>query len=113
ERLWLEDAARVPPDLEGLLPPAHARELARLASDLEEVFGGPQDVEWCIYEGRVHLVQSRPITSTATPARASGTDEALQGLTPVLTGVAASPGVGSGPVHLVFNIQDARILERG
>src|SRR5207302_6821664 len=32
---------------------------------------------------------------------------------PVLTGVAASPGFGSGQVRLVFNIEQALALERG
>jgi pyruvate,water dikinase len=30
---------------------------------LESVFGGPQDVEWCISLGEVLLLQSRPITT--------------------------------------------------
>jgi pyruvate, water dikinase len=30
---------------------------------LEEFFGKPQDVEWCIREGKLFLLQSRPITT--------------------------------------------------
>ena len=32
------------------------------------LFGSPQDVEWCVLDGRIHLLQSRPIT-TLGPAR--------------------------------------------
>ena len=42
--------------------------LARLALDLEERFGFPQDVEWAIDEaGTTWIVQSRAITATASP----------------------------------------------
>lgn len=112
DRLWLESPERVPDDLEGLLAVVHARELARLARDLQEMFGGPQDVEWVIYEEAVHLVQSRPITAWFSGAPA-GPAADVEGLSPALTGVAASPGVGAGPVHLVFNIDQALALERG
>jgi pyruvate,water dikinase len=44
----------------------HAEELAQLAElgrRLEEHFGGPQDVEWAIADGKVYLLQSRPVTT--------------------------------------------------
>ncbi|WP_116451839.1 PEP/pyruvate-binding domain-containing protein [Blastococcus litoris] len=40
------------------------RALARLAERTAEVFGGPQDVEWAFdEEGRLRLLQSRPVTA--------------------------------------------------
>jgi pyruvate,water dikinase len=36
--------------------------IARLAVQAEEHFGSPQDVEWAVSGGRVHLLQSRPVT---------------------------------------------------
>src|SRR5205807_1096299 len=70
-----------------------------------------QDVEWCIHGGAVHVVQSRPITAAGPPTGgpAVGTD----GAEPVLVGTGASPGAGSGRVHLVFNIEQALRLQRG
>ncbi len=42
--------------------------LARLARSLHRLFGGPQDVEWAIdRDGRLLLLQSRPITSAVAP----------------------------------------------
>ncbi len=47
-----------------LLDHAQLRHLARLARRAEEVFGGPQDVEWGIERGGVlRLLQSRPVTA--------------------------------------------------
>jgi phosphohistidine swiveling domain-containing protein len=112
DRLWMGRPAHLAEDSAGRLAAVHARELARLADRLEESFGGPQDVEWCIYDGAVHVVQSRPITAgLAGPA--SAPTAGLEGVEPILRGVAASPGAGTGRVHLVFNIEQALALERG
>ena len=40
------------------------RNLARTAVEIETLFGGvPQDVEWAVRDGKLHLLQSRPITN--------------------------------------------------
>ncbi len=110
ERLWLDAPDRPATDPRGLLAPSHLQELARLASRLERLFGSPQDVEWVIYDDTVYLVQSRPITAGF---RGQGAAAVAENVAPVLTGVPASPGAGSGEVHLVFNIEQALRLERG
>jgi pyruvate,water dikinase len=38
------------------------RELAGLAAECQRLFGGPQDIEWALWQNRVWLLQSRPIT---------------------------------------------------
>ena len=37
--------------------------LAKLAHKVETLFGAPQDIEWAIRDGRMYLLQSRPITA--------------------------------------------------
>jgi phosphoenolpyruvate synthase/pyruvate phosphate dikinase len=49
-----------------------AREMARLAVDLEERMGHPVDVECALHAGRLYLLQSRPITTVAAPGRPVG-----------------------------------------
>ncbi|HET9442247.1 MAG TPA: PEP/pyruvate-binding domain-containing protein, partial [Acidimicrobiales bacterium] len=45
------------------LPRRHRRRLAALARRAAEAFGGPQDIEWAVGDdGRVLLLQSRPVT---------------------------------------------------
>ena len=111
ERLWLDEAEAIPDMLEGPLRPGHVRALAQVAKQLEESFGAPQDVEWVIHDNALHVVQSRPITAAfsgdANAGATSSTSDAI------LTGVPASSGTGSGPVHLVFNIEQALRLESG
>ena len=38
-------------------------QVVALAQRVATAFGGPQDIEWAIHEGRLHLLQARPITS--------------------------------------------------
>ncbi|MGH9244087.1 MAG: PEP/pyruvate-binding domain-containing protein [Acidimicrobiales bacterium] len=54
---------------DGAEPPATLRrQLARLARQAEQVFGGPQDIEWAVAaDGRVRLLQARPITTLHGP----------------------------------------------
>jgi rifampicin phosphotransferase len=41
----------------------YARELFRLGQRLVEELGGPQDIEWAVADGKLWLLQSRPITT--------------------------------------------------
>lgn len=54
-------------DGEGLTA-EQVREVAGLCLAAEAAFGGPQDIEWAFADGRLHLLQSRPITSPLRPA---------------------------------------------
>ncbi|MYL42695.1 phosphoenolpyruvate synthase [Virgibacillus salexigens] len=37
--------------------------LERMARKIESYFGSPQDIEWCLADGMIYIVQSRPITT--------------------------------------------------
>ncbi len=41
----------------------YGKQLYELAVRLEQELDGPQDIEWAIAKGRLHLLQSRPITT--------------------------------------------------
>ena len=45
------------------LPDAAILELAQLGQRVEALYGAPQDIEWGWAEGRLHLLQARPITT--------------------------------------------------
>ncbi|WIY59193.1 phosphoenolpyruvate synthase [Bacillus arachidis] len=38
-------------------------QLARIGSQIEAYFGCPQDIEWCLVDDTLYIVQSRPITT--------------------------------------------------
>lgn len=47
-----------------LLVPFDVKQLAELARKVEELFNGPQDIEWVWADNKIWLVQARPITAT-------------------------------------------------
>ncbi|WP_371618419.1 PEP/pyruvate-binding domain-containing protein [Streptomyces sp. NBC_00454] len=49
----------------GALTAEQAREIAELAERVAEVMGGPTDIEWARADGRLFLLQARPITAMA------------------------------------------------
>ncbi len=51
------------------LPAADALAVARVARDIEALHGRPQDIEWAIADGSLHVLQARPIT--VVPVRPS------------------------------------------
>lgn len=50
----------------------YAPKLYEIASRLEEELGRPQDIEWAVAGGAVHLLQSRPITTQVLHNAATG-----------------------------------------
>ena len=59
------------------LDDAEALALARLGRAVEGIFGAPQDVEWARQDGRLYLLQARPIT-TLFPLPPAGPDGDLR-----------------------------------
>ncbi|MBP2471836.1 pyruvate,water dikinase [Crossiella equi] len=84
-------------------------ELARLAIEVEDHYGCPQDVEWALADGRLWLVQSRPITTLGLegPSGAVGTGTVL------VTGLAAAPGVAAGRARILGSPAEGERLRPG
>ena len=53
---------------------AEAKALARLALRVEAIFGCPQDIEFAIAGGRIHLLQARPVTGPEGAAPVSAAE---------------------------------------
>jgi pyruvate, water dikinase len=90
--------------LQASLSDGQALELGRLALTLEAYFGEPQDIEWAIDgAGRINILQCRSLQLFPQPGREPEAVETGDAGNPVLLqgGVAASPGAGSGPVHIL------------
>lgn len=49
----------------------HVAELARLGERIEALYGQPMDVEWAVRDGRLFVLQARPITALPEPGRAA------------------------------------------
>lgn len=67
--------------------------LARLGKKVEALYNAPQDIEWALVDDRLHLLQSRPVTSlfpipaglSADPLKVLASFAAVQGLMAPIT----------------------------
>ncbi|MDP3182943.1 MAG: PEP/pyruvate-binding domain-containing protein [Desulfobaccales bacterium] len=106
----------VPPEMVQA-PCLNDREIGQLmewAAILEGHYGKPQDVEWTLDEdGRLWLLQSRPLQVSVKKARA-GRPRTLKQYTVLLDqGTVACRGVGAGPVVLVRRQEDLKNFPEG
>ena len=84
--------------------------VARLAKQVEEHYGSPQDVEWAIQDDHIWLVQARPITTLGvSPQPESAPSEAEV----LVSGLAASPGTVAGAVRVLTLPQQGKSLRDG
>jgi len=93
------------------------RELAGLtkyAITLEEHYNAPQDIEWAIKGSRIYILQTRPVTTV--PKKEVMGKKKIAGKIKeeiFLKGIAASPGVVSGPVKIIGSTKDAGKIVKG
>jgi pyruvate,water dikinase len=84
--------------------------LAHTAIDVERHYCAPQDVEFAIDDHRIWIVQSRPITTLGEPG--AGEQAEVAG-TLLVSGLAAAPGVASGPVRILGSPTEGARLAAG
>ncbi len=82
--------------------------LAKLGKKLEEHYGAPQDSEFAIADGKIYLVQTRPITTlkkgdpeTAAQPKVEDSGADVSRAEVILHGAPASLGMASGPVKII------------
>ena len=73
--------------------------LAKLGKTIEDLYQSAQDVEWAKQDRRLFIVQARPVTTLKEEEDVETLPEIK--VEPVLTGVAASPGIAVGTVTIV------------
>lgn len=89
-------------------------EIAKIGRKLENHYYFPQDVEWAIENGKIYIVQTRPIT-TIKKDTTDKTEEKdiLKLLTVILRGDPASPGIKSGPVKIIYKVSEIDKVKNG
>lgn len=104
DRVVLEEKAGE----EAVLTPEQLAGLTGAAVRLEEHFGLPQDIEWSIdKEGRIVILQSRPLPQPAEAAVEAGLDAGHCGSSALLAGgLTASTGAACGPAYVVRTTVD-------
>ncbi|MEW5772506.1 MAG: PEP/pyruvate-binding domain-containing protein [Thermodesulfobacteriota bacterium] len=91
------------------LDEARVLAVARLALAAERHFGGPQDLEWAFApDGRLVLLQCRPLKDAAAPASPAPSDIPADGGGSLLAGgMTASPGAAAGEAFAARKDADA------
>ncbi len=83
--------------------------LAKLGKSIEEHYKFPQDIEWAKEDGKLFILQARPITTIKETV-----DDGPEINAPViLSGNPASPGVASGPVRILSNASEIDKIKEG
>ncbi|MBI5356201.1 phosphoenolpyruvate synthase [Candidatus Collierbacteria bacterium] len=89
-------------------------EVAKLGMDLYQHYFFPQDVEWALEKGKIYIIQTRPITTLDNKIYSEESGKiATKGLTKILSGEPASPGLVSGPVRLIKSVKEIHNVKPG
>ncbi len=75
--------------------------LHEYSNRVEDVFGKPQDIEWCIERGRLFILQSRPITTLLKEFTSQETSGEL-----LLSGCPASRGSVKGKIKTLKSLEE-------
>ncbi|WP_031937970.1 phosphoenolpyruvate synthase [Prescottella defluvii] len=91
---------------------SQVREIAKIAAAVEKHYGVPQDLEFAVEDGRVWLVQTRPITTLGDRPSASA-DTTTGAATLLVRGLGAGPGTVTGTARVLTALEDSNRLEDG
>ncbi len=71
-------------------------DVARLGLATEAHYGAPQDIEWAMAQGRIYLVQSRPVTAVGASEASGATPSGPEGGAVLVRGPGRLGGTGLG-----------------
>ncbi|MDO8628017.1 MAG: phosphoenolpyruvate synthase [Candidatus Diapherotrites archaeon] len=98
-----EDVAKIKQDKQKI-DDKFILDLARIGKQIEQHYGRPQDIEWAFERKILYIVQSRAITTLKL-----GEDQIQEVKTtkkPIVSGLAASPGIVVGIVKVIPSVDD-------
>ena len=92
-------------------------EVADIGKNIEVHYDRPMDIEWCIEDGTVYVVQARPVTTLSSNGEKSGKQDTMAAEIKsekiLVKGLAASPGTASGRVRHVADEMNLEVIKKG
>ncbi|MDI6707647.1 MAG: phosphoenolpyruvate synthase [Candidatus Thermoplasmatota archaeon] len=87
--------------------------LAEYGKRIEEFYTIPMDVEWCIENSDIYIVQARPITALKPKAEELKEKREVAPYEGILKGLPASPGIASGKVVIIKDSTELAKVKKG
>ncbi|MGB9883601.1 MAG: phosphoenolpyruvate synthase, partial [Microgenomates group bacterium] len=87
--------------------------LALLVADIEKHYYFPQDIEWAIENGKIYVVQSRPVTTIKSTNNVYKSITSTNNSDLILIGSPASPGIGTGPAKIIYSPKEIDKIKKG
>jgi len=89
--------------------------LAKIAQKLQDHYFFPQDTEWALEKDKLYIVQTRPITTIEKTTKVVGSMQNVENQTtaPILKGISASPGIGTGIVKILKSPKEIDKISKG
>lgn len=104
----------VPEDLKNkqVLDETELAQLVELGKKIQQHYQFPQDTEWAIENGKIFMLQSRPVT-TLDMGTAEGADVKEGERTVITKGLGASPGMAAGTVKIINSTDELDKVQQG
>ena len=87
-------------------------ELTEMGKRVQAHYGEPMDTEWAFENGNLFLLQARPITTLGDDVKVSDDESSDLGEV-IVRGLGASPGMASGKVKIVLDIDELDKIKDG
>lgn len=89
--------------------------LAKMSQKLQDHYYFPQDSEWALEKNKLYIVQTRPITTIEKTTKVAGSMQNVENQTaaPILKGISASPGIGTGIVRILRSPKEIDKIKSG
>ncbi len=104
----------VPGDLKRkrVLSNSEIHALTVLGKRIHKHYDFPQDTEWAIYDEKIYMLQSRPVTTLNTGGESKPEEKTEDEREIITKGLGASPGMASGAVKIIKSTSELdKILE--
>lgn len=92
-------------------------ELSKIGQKIEKHYFFPQDIEWAAEDGKLYVVQTRPVTTVKSidkdKIKVKSSADMFKDLKVVLQGAPASPVISSGPVVIIKSAKELNKIKKG
>jgi pyruvate,water dikinase len=89
------------------------KRLADLAKKIHQFYFFPQEIEWAKDKNQFFVLQSRPLATIAPKEKKPTGRKTIKTPPPILEGIAASPGIISGPVKKIKSAKEIKKIKKG